>query len=96
MALAFPAIMPVLSALSVLLMVIGFSVLGIRLVTLGKGWYEVYMSDQPLKPIALQYWMAKQYETVKDKTAGIVTTAVNDLREFAPVNWQHRPALSFR
>lgn len=96
MALAFPAIMPVLSALSVPLMVIGFSVMGVKLVTLGKGWYEVYMSDQPLKPIALQYWMAKRYETVKDKTAGIVTTAVNDLREFAPVNWQRRPALSFR
>ena len=73
MALAFPAIMPVLAMMSVPLMIIGFSVMGAKLVTLGKGWYEVYMNDQPLKPIALRYWMAKQYESVMDKTAGIAT-----------------------
>ena len=43
MALTFPAIMPVLTAISVPLMVIGFSVMGAKLVTLGKGWYEVYV-----------------------------------------------------
>ena len=96
MALSFPAIMPVLTAISVPLMVIGFSVIGARLVTLGKGWYEVYVSEQPLKPIALQYWMARQYEQVKDKTAGTVTIAIEDIHELTSGNWQARPALNFR
>ena len=77
-------------------MVIGFSVMGARLVTLGNGWYEVYVSEQPLKPIALQYWIARQYEQVKDKTTGIVTIAVKDIREFTSANWQAPPAFKFR
>ena len=96
MALTFPAIMPVLATLSVPLMVIGFSVMGAQLITLGKGWYEVYVSEQPLKPIAFRYWIAKQYESMKDRTTGIVTTAVNDLREFTTANWQGPPVFSFR
>ena len=96
MALTFPAVMPVFTAVSVPLMVIGFSVMGARLVTFGKGWYEVYVSKQPLKPIALQYWIARQYEHVKDKTTGIVPIAVRDIREFTSANWQARPAFNFR
>lgn len=96
MALSFPAIMPVLTAISVPLMVIGFSVIGAKLVTLGKGWYEVYVSEQPLKPIALQYWMAQRYEQVKDKAAGMVSIVVEDIHELAPGNWQAKPALKFR
>ena len=96
MALAFPALMPVLAVISVPLMVIGFSVMGVRLVTLGKGWYQVYVSEQPLKPIAFRYWMTKQYEHVKNKAAGIVTTAVNNIGEFTSVSWQGRPVLMFR
>ena len=60
MAMAFPATVPVMSSLLVPLMVIGFSVLGLRLARLGKGWYEVYISEQPLRPVALQYWLADQ------------------------------------
>ena len=60
MAMAFPATVPVISSLLIPLMVIGFSVLGLRLVRLGKGWYEVYLSEQPLRPLALQYWLADQ------------------------------------
>ena len=60
MAMAFPATVPVMSFLLVPLMVIGFSVLGLRLARLGKGWYEVYLSEQPLRPLALQYWLADQ------------------------------------
>ena len=96
MALTFPAIVPVLATLSVPLMVIGFSVMGAQLVTLGKGWYEFYVSEQPLKPIAFRYWIAKQYESMKDRTTGIVTTAVNDLREFTAASWQGPAVFSFR
>ena len=39
MALAFPALIPVLATISVPLIVIGFSVMGIKIVTLGKEWY---------------------------------------------------------
>ncbi len=60
LAMAFPATVPVMSFLLVPLMVIGFSVLGLRLARLGKGWYEVYLSEQPLRPLALQYWLADQ------------------------------------
>lgn len=60
MAMAFPAAVPVISFLLIPLMVIGFSVLGLRLARLGKGWYEVYLSEQPLRPLALQYWLADQ------------------------------------
>ena len=60
MAMAFPATVPVISSLLIPLMVIGFSVLGLRLARLGKGWYEVYLSEQPLRPLALQYWLADQ------------------------------------
>ena len=60
MAMAFPATVPVISSLLIPLMVIGFSVLGLRLARVGKGWYEVYLSEQPLRPLALQYWLADQ------------------------------------
>ena len=66
MAMAFSATVPVMSSLLVPLMVIGFSVLGLRLARLGKGWYEVYLSEQPLRPLALQYWVAGQARTVAD------------------------------
>ena len=57
MTMPFPAMIPIVSALLVPLMVIGFSVLGMRLVRVGKGWYEVYKSEQPIRPLALQYWL---------------------------------------
>ena len=60
MAMAFPATVPVISTLLIPLMVIGFSVLGLRLARLGRGWYEVYLSEQPLRPLALQYWLTDQ------------------------------------
>lgn len=40
MALTFPALIPVLASISVPLIVIGFSAMGIKIVTLGKEWYE--------------------------------------------------------
>ena len=66
MAMAFPATVPVISFLLIPLMVIGFSVLGLRLARLGKGWYEVYLSEQPLRPLALQYWVAEQARATTD------------------------------
>ena len=42
MALSFPALIPMLATISVPLMVIGFSMMGIKVVTLGKEWYEYY------------------------------------------------------
>ena len=66
MGMAFPATIPVVSALSVPLMVIGFSVLGVRLVRVGKDWYEVYLSEQPLRPMALQYWLVGHASAVAE------------------------------
>lgn len=60
MAIAFPPLIPVVAFLCVPTMVIGFAILGSRLAVLGKGWYRVYLSEQPLKPLALQYWLAEQ------------------------------------
>ena len=42
MALTFPALIPVLATISVPLIVIGFSVMGIKIVTLGQEWYGFY------------------------------------------------------
>ncbi len=60
MAIAFPPLIPVVAFLCVPSMVIGFAVLGSRLAVIGKGWHQVYLSEQPLKPLALQYWLAAQ------------------------------------
>ena len=65
MAMVFPATIPVVATLAVPLMIIGFSVLGVRLARVGKGWYEVYLSEQPLRPLALQYWLVGQGKAVK-------------------------------
>lgn len=66
MTMAFPTTIPVVSALAVPLMVISFSVLGMRLARVGKGWYEVYLSEQPLRPLALQYWLMGYANAVAD------------------------------
>lgn len=42
MALSFPALLPVLATISVPLIIIGFSVMGIKIVTLGNEWSEFY------------------------------------------------------
>ena len=82
LAMAFPATVPVMSFLLVPLMVIGFSVLGLRLARLGKGWYEVYLSEQPLRPLALQYWLANQARA----TANYVGTLAR--RRLAEEAWE--------
>ena len=71
MAMAFPATVPVISSLLIPLMVIGFSVLGFRLARLGKGWYEFYLSEQPLRPLALQYWLADQARATAKYIGGL-------------------------
>ena len=60
MSVAFPPLIPVVAFLCVPSMVIGFAVLGSRLAVLRGGWHQVYLSEQPLKPLALQYWLAEQ------------------------------------
>lgn len=65
-AMAFPATIPVVSALAVPLMVIGFAVLGVRLAKVGKGWYQFFASEQPLRPLALQYWLAGHARAAAD------------------------------
>lgn len=40
MALTFPALIPLLASVSVPLIIIGLSMMGIKVVTLGKEWYE--------------------------------------------------------
>ncbi len=70
MALAFPPIIPVVTVISVPLAIVGFSVLGSRLVRAGKDWYEVFMEESPLRPEALRYWLAKRYESVRNLVLG--------------------------
>ena len=68
MALTFPPLIPVVTVISVPLAIVGFSVLGSRLVRAGKGWYEVFLNvDEPkLKPAALLYWLVRRYESVRE------------------------------
>jgi len=70
MALAFPPIIPVVTVISVPLAIVGFSVLGSRLINAGKGWYEVFIEESPLRPEALRYWLAKRYESVRNVVLG--------------------------
>lgn len=65
MALSFPAIIPVVTVISVPLAIVGFSLLTPRLIEAGKGWYEVFLEKSPLKPAALRYWFARRYEDVR-------------------------------
>ena len=70
MALSFPAIIPVVTVISVPLAIVGFSVLGSRLVRAGKGWYEVFLDESKLKPAALLYWLVRRYEIVRGIALG--------------------------
>ena len=70
MALAFPPLIPVITVISVPLAIVGFSVLGSRLVEAGKGWYEVFLEESPLKPAAFLYWLARRYESVREIVLG--------------------------
>ena len=45
MALTFPALIPVLAKISIPLIIVGFSMMGIKIVTLGKELYEVYQGS---------------------------------------------------
>ncbi|MCY4506978.1 MAG: hypothetical protein OXG35_08470 [Acidobacteria bacterium] len=56
-AMAFPALLPVLWWLMVPLAVLGFAVYGKRLAMAGAGWYELWKSDQPLRPLAVKCWL---------------------------------------
>lgn len=57
-ALTFPPFAAFLTFIAPVLMVLGFAALGYKLVTVGKGWYGVWVNEQPLKPLALHYWLA--------------------------------------
>ena len=57
-ALTFPPFAAFLTSIAPILMVLGFAALGYKLATVGKGWYEVWVKEQPLKPLALYYWLA--------------------------------------
>ena len=47
-AMAFPALLPVLGFLIVPLAVLGFAVVGQRLAEAGRGWFEVWQTSRPL------------------------------------------------
>ena len=66
MALLFPPLIPVMSTISIPLIVFGFAVMGERLVRAGKGWYEVYRRETPLD----LDWIVNYYEALKAKVLG--------------------------
>ena len=47
-AMAFPALLPVLGFLIVPLLVLGFAVFGARLAAAGRGWFDVWQTSRPL------------------------------------------------
>ena len=65
-ALMFPPLIPVMSTISIPLIVFGFAVMGERLYAAGKGWYEVY---RQISPLDLD-WVVNYYETLKAKALG--------------------------
>ena len=67
-ALVFPPLIPVMSTISIPLMVFGFAVMGERLVDAGQGWYEVYRQVSPLD----LDWVVEYYEYLKAKALGWV------------------------
>ena len=68
MALVFPPLIPVMSTISIPLMVFGFAVMGSRLVDAGQGWYEVYRRESPLD----LDWVVEYYDYLKAKALGWV------------------------
>ena len=65
-ALMFPPLIPVMSTISIPLIVFGFAVMGERLVGAGTGWYEVYRRESPLD----LDWVVEYYEYLKAKALG--------------------------
>ncbi len=67
-ALMFPPLIPVMSTISIPLIVFGFAVMGERLVAAGAGWYEVYRRESPLD----LDWVVEYYDYLKAKALGWV------------------------
>ena len=65
-ALMFPPLIPVMSTISIPLIVFGFAVMGERLYAAGKGWYEVY---RQISPLDLD-WIVGYYGYLKAKVLG--------------------------
>ena len=70
-ALAFPALLPAMTVIAVPLMVLGFAVVGVRLVKAGRGWYQVWVEGQPLRPLAIHHWIMKWWQGVKEKATAL-------------------------
>jgi len=90
MALAFPAIIPVVTVISVPLAIVGFSVLGSRLIRAGKGWYEVFIEESPLKPAALRYWLVRRYESMRGLVLGRIA---DEYYEYSALDCWPRPSV---
>ena len=69
MALAFPPLIPVVTVVSVPLAIVGFSLLTTRLIRAGKEWFQAFLQRGPLKPEALEYWLASYYGGSRDRGA---------------------------
>ncbi|MDE0099248.1 MAG: ankyrin repeat domain-containing protein [Truepera sp.] len=67
-ALLSPPLIPVMSTVSVPLMVYGFAVMGGRLVNAGRGWYEAFRREAQLDPD----WIREYHEHLKDRVLGLV------------------------
>ena len=71
-ALAFPSLIPVMSTISIPLMIFGFAVMGARLVDAGQGWYEVYQQELLKESLWDLDWIKEYYEYLKARVLGWV------------------------
>ncbi len=62
MALAFPVLIPVIGYISVPLAVVGFAALTAKVVSVGKGWYNTFLKNLPLKPATQEHWYVRSIE----------------------------------
>ncbi len=62
MALAFPVLIPVIGYISVPLAVVGFAALTAKVVSVGKGWYNAFLKNLPLKPATQEHWYVRSIE----------------------------------
>ena len=69
------------------LAIVGFSLLTPRLIEAGKGWYEVFLKEAPLKLAALRHWFARRYEGVRFFVLG--RRNVEEYTAFTAARFQH-------
>ena len=71
-ALTFPPLIPVMSTISVPLMVFGFAVMGERLVKAGTGWFKVFWKEVRRETQLDPGWITEYHGHLKDRMLGLV------------------------